>query len=226
MFLFAQLLSMCSFQPITCVIFHFSNFPTVGPIKEIIYTTDYYIQSHHMTLTDGFNLIWTLIYFKSREDWRKEKGTNQPVFQGVWEIIEWNCTSLILTVSWVLTSGVAASTLILSSVTLSVFVAVTDSPGVTLKLQCTIRYPASVPSSSQAEWQPSQITPLKSSMSHSPGSPPMEFMLCPLGQKLFQWPRNPFNLIANYITPTALVPLLTLLWLHSVRNKELEQFIK
>lgn len=63
----------------------------------------------------------------------------------VWEIIELNCTSLILTVSWVLASSVAASTLILSSVTLSVFVAVTDSPGVTLRLQCTIRHLCSSP---------------------------------------------------------------------------------
>lgn len=57
------------------------------------------------------------------------------------KFIESSCTSLILTVSWVLTSASAASTPILSSVTLSVFVAVTDSPGVTLRLQCTIRHP-------------------------------------------------------------------------------------
>lgn len=59
--------------------------------------------------------------------------------------MEFKRTSLLLAVSWVLTCGVTASAPILSSVTLSVFVAVTDSPGVTLRLQCTIRHPRRLP---------------------------------------------------------------------------------
>lgn len=105
------------------------------------------------------------------EERERTKETNRLGFKCVREIIEFNCTPLILTVSWVLTSGVVASTPILSSVTLSVFVAVTDSPGVTHRLQCTIGHLCSVPSGSQLERQHSPITPLKPSISHSLGTP-------------------------------------------------------
>lgn len=124
------------------------------------------------------------------------------------KFIESSGTSLILTVSWVLTSGVAASTPILSSVTLSVFVAVTDSPGVTLRLQCTIRHPFSppVPGGSQSGRQHSPITPLKPSMSGSPGTPLPSLLSVHWARtwKFCQRPHDPaFTLKANYNTPTA-----------------------
>lgn len=102
------------------------------------------------------------------------------------KFIESSGTSLILTVSWVLTSAVAASTPILSSVTLSVFVAVTDSPGVTLRLQCTIRHPFSPPS---PRWLAVRETAQSNNPSETqhvwlPGDSPAEFTLCPLGQNL------------------------------------------
>lgn len=102
------------------------------------------------------------------------------------KFIESSGTSLILTVSWVLTSAVAASTPILSSVTLSVFVAVTDSPGVTLRLQCTIRHPFSPLS---PRWLAVRETAQSNNPSETqhvwlPGDSPAEFTLCPLGQNL------------------------------------------
>ena len=137
-----------------------------------------------MTLIDGFSLVRTLIYFKGHEHWRKRKETNRLVFKCVWEVIESSCTSLMLTVSWVLTCGVAVSTPILSSVTLSVFVAETDSPGVTLRLQCTIRLPCSSP-----QWLTVRVTAQSNKPSETwhfllPGDSPVEFTLCVLGQNL------------------------------------------
>lgn len=100
------------------------------------------------------------------------------------KIIELNCTPLILTVSWVLTSGVAASTPILSSVTLSVFVAVTDSPGVTLRLQCTIGHLCSGPQWLTVRETAQSNNPSQTQHVSLPGDSPVEFTLCPLGQNL------------------------------------------
>lgn len=110
----------------------------------------------------------------------KTRGDKQLGFKAVLEIIELNCKPLILHVSWVSTRGVAASTPIPSSVTLSVFAAVTDSPGVTLRLQCAIRHPRSRPQWLAVRETEQPSNPLKPSMPH----PPVEFTLCLLGQNL------------------------------------------
>lgn len=115
-------------------------------------------------------------------EWRKE--TSRVGFKCVGEIIELNCTPLILTVSRVLTSAVAASTSILSSVTLSVFVAVTDSPGVTLRLQCTIRDLCSGPQWLTVRETAQSNNPSQTQHALLPGESPVEFTLCPLGQNL------------------------------------------
>lgn len=137
---------------------------------------------------DGLSLLGTLIYLKDCEDLRKAKKereeANRLGFKCVWEIIESNCTSLILTVSRVLTPGVAASTPILSSVTLSVFVAVTDSPGVTLRLQCTIRHPCSSPRWLAVRETAQSNNPSETQHVSLPGDSPAKFTLCPLGQNL------------------------------------------
>lgn len=120
--------------------------------------------------------------YEEKEKGRKE--TNRLWFKCVGEIIELNCTPLILTVSQVLTSGVAASTPILSSVTLSVFVAVTDSPGVTLRLQCTIRHLCSGPQWLTVRETAQSNNPSQTQHVSLPGDSPVEFTLCPLGQNL------------------------------------------
>lgn len=76
--------------------------------------------------------------------------------------------------------------------------------------------PAPVPGGSQSERQHSQITPLKPSMSRSPGTPLRSLLSVHWArtQKLCQWPHDPaFTLNANYNNPTAPVLLLPLLWL-------------
>lgn len=114
----------------------------------------------------------------------KRKETNRLGLKCVWEIIELNYTPLILTVSWVLTCAVAASTPILSSVTLCVFVAMTDSPGVTLRLQCTIRHLCSSPQWLTVRETAQSNNPSQTQHVWLPGDPPCGVYSLSIGPEL------------------------------------------
>lgn len=118
----------------------------------------------------------------------------------------------ILTVSRVLTSGVAASTPILSCVTLSVFVAVTDSPGVTLRLQCTIRQLCPGPQWFPVRGKAQSNSPSPALHVSLPRESPVEFNLGVHWARTWKlWPHNPaFTLNANYYTPTVTLLFLQL----------------